>query len=525
MRGNIPSFCKMPYEASMISLFGKKKPDHPMADIKEAKKLLAELPSGDAFKCADELTHWLESVVTAEGFKPEYRAQLIQLLDETAQPYLRKLARDYMVSPRLAKFQEIRLWTTLHNYWQQAASAYVGCIDLYAAGGKGADALKGSMPLLLARALRALATQVKWMYVRYGPMDSSVWGVIAKVFAFAEQRKLAQSAATLYPGIPGDSTPEQEFLKAVMLSASSPDCLLPLEMELCERLVAHFCASFTLRLDLQPDIAYWIDLATSQAPLRLARPPQHAPTLRFFAAGRALKDLEDLTRTIKTTGSVPSQVNLGGNYPAEAVLDVLNHLALYWSPKPPERKHQRHRVKSRLNVTHGHEGVLAVLGNTVALDGAGTETWIVENVSAGGFGAGVPEIKGDWLKIGCLLGLQPEGGDNWVLGVICRLQRESPQKGSVGIQTIAKSAQLVQLSSGDGGEGATGVLLGDGSEAAGEARVLLRAGEFVPGQNLEYRKGDLTCLLMPQGVIDRGDEYEVVKFREMIRDTSSDGDE
>src|SRR5450759_2779122 len=86
----------------MISLFGSKKPDHPMAGIKEARKILEELPTNDAFKCADELTHWLESVVGAEGFKAEYRAQLIQLLDETAQTHLRKLARDYMVSPRLA---------------------------------------------------------------------------------------------------------------------------------------------------------------------------------------------------------------------------------------------------------------------------------------------------------------------------------------------------------------------------------------------------------------------------------------
>ncbi len=509
----------------MISLFGNKKPDHPMSGMKEAKKLLEELPTGDAFKCADELGNWLESVVNAEGFKPEYRAQLIQLLDETAQTHLRKLTRDYMVSPRLAKHQEIRLWTALHDYWKHAAAAYVSCIDLFAAGAKGADALKGSMPLLLTRALRALAAQMKWMYVRYGPMDASVWGVIAKVFAFAEQRKLAQSAVAVYPGIPGESTAEQEFLKAVMLSASSPDSLLPLEMELCERLIAHLCAAFTLRLDLQPDIAYWIDLATSQAPLRLARPPQHAPTLRFFAAGKALDDLEDLTRTVKASGAVPPQVNLGGSYPVETVMDVLNHLALYWSPKPPERKHQRHRVKSRLNVTYGYQGVLAVLGDAGAQEGAVTETWIVENVSAGGFGAGIPEIKGDWLKIGCLLGLQPEGGDNWVLGVIRRLQRDASHKGAVGIQTIAKSAQLVQLSTGAAAGAVTGILLSDGNDSPGEARLLLRAGSFAPGQNLEYRKGELTCLLMPQGVVNSGEEYEVVKFREMIRDTSGDGDE
>ncbi len=503
-----------------MSLFGSKKPDHPMVDIKEAKKILAELPSNDAYKCVDEVSHWLESAMAEQGFKPEYRAQLIQLLDETAQTHVRKLARDYMsASPRLAKFQEIRLWKAIYEYWRQAGIAYAACIDLYASGTKGADVLKASMPLLLVRALRALAAQVKWMYVRYGPMDQSVWGIIAKVYALAEARKLAQSAVTVYPGIPGDSTPEQEFLKAVMLSASSPDSLLPVEMELCERLIAHFSALFTLRLDLQPDIAYWIDLATSQAPLRLARPPQHAPTLRFFAAGKALADLEALINTVKTTGNVPSQVNLGGNYPAEAVLDVLNHLALYWSPKPPERKHQRHRVKSRLNVTHGFDGVAAVLGGASAEGPSDTESWIVENVSAGGFGASIPEVKGDWLKIGCLLGLQPEGGDNWVLGVIRRLQREFLLKGSVGIQTLARSARLVQLTASGSSASETGILVSDGG-TPGEARVLLRAGVFVAGQNMEYQKGELACLLLPQGVIDQSDEFELVRFREMIRDTS-----
>ena len=82
----------------MISLFGSRKPDHPMADIKEARKLLEELPAGDAFRCADELTHWLHSVMTEESFKAEYRAQLIQILDETAQTQLRKLATPHLPS-------------------------------------------------------------------------------------------------------------------------------------------------------------------------------------------------------------------------------------------------------------------------------------------------------------------------------------------------------------------------------------------------------------------------------------------
>ena len=120
------------------------------------------------------------------------------------------------------------------------------------------------------------------------------------------------------------------------------------------------------------------------------------------------------------------------------------------------------------------------------------------------------------------MGVQGEGGEKGVLGVVRRLQREIPQKGSVGIQTIARSARLVQLSVSGGAGGEAGILISDGSESPGEVRVLLRSGLFVPGQNMEYQKGEMTCLLMPQGVVESGEEYEVVKFREMIRDSSSD---
>ena len=496
----------------MIDLFGSKKPVHPMADLKDARKILEELPTDDPLQCAEELSRWLESVVAVEGFKPDYLAQLVQLLDETGQSYLHKIELEYLVSPRLGKAQEISLWKAIYKYWFNAALAYTRCVDLYGSRARGADALKDGMPLLLARALSALAAQVKWVYVRYGPVDPSVWGVIRGVpvpgYGFV----------TLYSDVPNETTPEQEFLRAVMLAASSPNCLLPLEMELCERLIGHFCAAFTLRRDVQPDNAYWIDLAGSQGPLRLERLPQPSPSLRFFAAGKALKELDNLIATVKTTGVVPSQVYLGGDYPVETVLEVLDHLTLYWSPKSHERKHERHRAKSRLNVTHGYDGVLAALGYTPHSDSSSTETWIVENVSAGGFGAGIPEIKGDWLKIGCLLGLQPEGGDNWVLGVIRRLNFEDQLKASVGIQTLAIAARPVQLRINGDADSKAGLLISDGSEAPGEVRVLLQADAFDFGQNLEYQKGETICPLVPQGVIERGEGYEVIKYREAARD-------
>jgi hypothetical protein len=508
----------------MMKLFGAGKSDHPMAGVKEARAILDAIPAGDPIKALEDLNHWLESVRAWEGFKPEHRAQIVQMVDEAAQGPLRKLQRDYLSSPRLSKFQENRLWAAIREWYRQSALAFAICIDAYATGQKGWEDLKQSMPLLTVRALRALAAQMKWQHIRYVPPDYSLWGFVAKIYALAENRKYAQSKVTAYAGFPGETSPEQEFLKTVMFAASSPDSLLPVEIELVERVIAHLAGSFRLTASSQPDTVYCFDLANQEPPVRAAHLPHRAPTLRFFAEGGAVKEIEKLVQAVKSSGAVPSSIALGGNYEPEVVLGVLNHLALYWSPQQPERKAPRHRVKSRLTVTYGFDGVLAALDPTgdVQFDASKVESWVVENVSAGGFGASVPQIKGEWLKIGCLLGLQPEGGSNWVVGVIRRFQRESAQQGAVGIQTLGRAALPVQvrLQSGKartGRDAETAILLNP-IDSAPEAQLLLRADVIVAGQNLEFERNGKAYLLLPTGDMERGEDYDLIRCRQMIRD-------
>ena len=505
----------------MLKLFGGK-PDHPMAVLKEAKSILHNLQNHDAVKAVEELSHWMESVRGVEGFKPDYRAQLLLLIDDTAQIYVRRLQREYLSSARLSRFQEQRLWAAIRDYWAQSALSFTSCLELYAAGGKGVDALKGSLPLLTVRALRCLAAEIKWQYIRYGPFEGTPWGRVAKVYAFAESNKIAAAKVTVHPGVaglPGESSPEKEFVKAVMLAAASPDCLLPVEIELAERLIAGFADSFKLALDQQPDIAYWIDLATDRAPLRLARPPQHAPTLRFFAAGGAAEEAEKAAKSIESGHMVPPNLNLGGSYEPDMVLDVLRHLLVYWSPKFPERRHPRHRVKSRLLVSPGYEGVMSELGSSLDFDKSRIESWIVEDVSAGGFGAIIPQFKGDWLKVGALVGLQPEGGNNWVIGIIRRLVRETAQQGNVGIQSLGRTSELIGLKIKDlPDEPQTALLLNPSLDAL-EAQVLVQPNTHEPGRSFEFEFGGKKVMLIGVKVEERGDDFELIRGKQMIQET------
>ena len=505
-----------------MKLFGGK-PDHPMAGLKEARTIIDAIPGGDPFKALDDLNHWMESVRVWQGFTPAHRTQLIQMVDDAAQMHLRKLQRDYLSAPRLSKFQENRMWTAIRESYRQSAIAFATCVDVLVTSQKGWEDLKPSMPLLTVRALRALAGQMKWQYVRYGLQDVALWGSIAKIYAFAESRRFADARVPAYAGTPGDTSAEQEFLKAVMLAVSSPDSLVPVEIELAERLIAHLVGSFKVVLKPQADTTYGIDLAATQPPVRLGRAPAPAPTLRFFSAGIAVAHVRQLIQIVKSTNAMPSSVNLGGNYEPGVILEVLDHLALNWSPQAPERKAPRHRVKSRVTITYGFDGVLSALdpGGEAMFDPEKIESWVVDNVSAGGFGALVPQIRGDWLKIGCLLGLQPEGGSNWIVGVVRRFQRDARQQGLVGIQTLGKAAhpapvRLVTAQIGVSLDSETAIFLGP-IDSSTESRLLLRSEVLLPGQNLQLERDGKVYLLLPTGT-EGGDDYDLIRCRTMIRD-------
>ena len=142
---------------------------------------------------------------------------------------------------------------------------------------------------------------------------------------------------------------------------------------------------------------------------------------------------------------------------------------------------------------------------------------IRDSVSAGGFGAVVPQLKGDWLRVGALLALQPEGGTNWVLGLVRRVNKVTGQQARVGIETLSKTPLLSRFAvAGVATVTEQGVLM-KGGEA--ETRIVLKSGAFTPGQNLEIAHGGRNHVYLPQAVAERGEDYEIARFRELVRES------
>jgi hypothetical protein len=498
----------------MLKLFGGGA-DHPMRNPKEARRILEALPAED-LKALEELAHWLESVSVAEGFKPAERAALVCAVDEAAAPRLRKVAREYCGTARPSRYQENRMWTQLHEYWKQAGLAFGRTLDGAAQAPKALEP-KG-LALAATRALRAASQQIKWQHMRYGPVDPAAWGILNKVYAYCEARGLADGKLALYP-TGGETSPKQEFLKALIFSASSPDSLLAAEVELIERVIAELAPSFLLGNAPAAGLLYWTDLGRAMAPQRIVKPPEASAGLRCFGPGNALAAVQAIIQRAEATRELPP--SLGPVTDAEAALDVLRHLAVLWSPEPPERKHARHMVKSRLTIAHGFAGVLQAVGEAGAsldFDQKAAESWVVENVSAGGFGAIVPQAKGDWLRVGALLAMQPDGGNNWLVGAIRRVSRISAQEARVGIESLSRAPKVVKFRVRGLGE-ETGLLLPSAVLGSGEVSIALRAGVYPPGQNLEASFEGREHVYLPQGGPERAEDYELIRFREMIRES------
>jgi hypothetical protein len=505
----------------ILNLFSSR-PEHPLGDAKELKRVIAELPLDNVFKAVDEVYGWLESLLTADGFRVDHLFDVVRQLDEAAQQHVRRLTRDYLHSPRMSKSEERRLWTICYNYWGEVASLYALCLERARLDpkDKGSEALKASLALASARLVAARATQLKWVEYRYGPVGEDLWRGVGQAYLAAEAAGYAQKQVQLYPAQPGQSSVVQHYLQVLVFYSSSMDSLMPLEIALADRLITHFLPGFVFSGDCHRDSVYWVDAASGMPPVRLARhPDQLSPTLRFFSPGSAPQALSELMRHVER-GEVPSDLNLGGDYPAKVLLPVLRHLAVYWAAEPPQREHLRHAVKTRIAVLQAFDDCFTVFAGDVARIGKErtAESWVVENVSLGGFGASVAEL-GDWLKIGALLAIQPEGGDNWVLGVVRRYNKDSDVQASVGIQTLSRNARSVDLRPRTSGFSATGaipgILLREAS-APGEVRVVMPPASFDVRESLEFSFENQDYLLTPIELEENGGNFEIGRYREHL---------
>jgi len=509
-----------------LTWIGGRKVDHPLADARHARDLVSTLPLGDPATALRQITEWLESLNQTEGLKINRRFETVDLLDGAANGPQKKLSHDYLFTPREQKYHENRLWNAAYGYWKELGDAYNLCISEYESGSSGTTAIRRSLPVIVARALRALTLQLKWELLRYGPVERRIWSEIARLYRLAEQAGMADSAIAIYPGEHELTTPQREFLKAVVLAASSPDGLPPLRLEIAERAVAHFAHGF--RLSTRPEgCTHCFDLALSKPPVRLVKGPNPTETLRFFAASEGLAELGQLAARISRSGVIPAEANFDGGHEKEAVTAVLNHLVQAWSDQPPTRSAERRQTAGCITVVPGLNEILDTLEPRSEDDldfscQPSTESWIVDNASDYGYGAIIPARKGSWIRIGALIGVKNETSEYWTIGLIRRIACDEYRQRRVGIQLLARIAipikiaripETTSLNFTDHEPQQAAVLLTAHPDHQEEIGVVLRNGALNGCDGLEMAVREKSYLLTPTRIIEGGEDFDWATFK------------
>lgn len=506
--------------SGVANLFAAK-PDHPLADPKEFRRILSELPIDNAFKALDEVAGWFESLQNAPDFPEDLLFDIVRQFEDAALPHVKRLSRDYLLAPRLSKSEENRMWSIVHGFWTLTSTHYERCLQRATAQNRDkiGDRLQAHLPLMSVRLIAALAAVMKWEQFRYRPSNGELWQRIGRAYLLAEASKYSDRALMRYPNAASTTSIAREYLKALVFHASSMESLLPVEIELAERLIAHFLPGFVFGPNSTEESVYWINPAKPEPPIRLARPPSPAPFLRFFHPGNALSDTEALLRELERGHDIPPAIDLGGQYQARTLLPVLRHLCGNWNKIPPQRKHERHHVKHRMSVLNGLVNAFVVFSSEFGArpPGLPIESWVVENVSQGGFGATISDIRSDWLKISALVALQPDGGDNWLLGIVRRYYRQSETEARAGIEVLSRTTCSIELkrhsvSSYAAVAGTPALWLKDGNEA-GEARVIMPPASFDLRESLEFTFEGQRYLLTPVALAEHTSDYELARYR------------
>jgi len=527
------------------------KPDHPMASLAEARALLADLPK-DPQKALADLTEWLASVSATPGFRVDVRAQVLGLLDETAQPFERTELALYLAKPPLRQGPGMAQWQSAYDFWSQLASAYGVCRREYQDGAKGAAAAKDLLPLIGAREIRALGQRMKLLAMRYQPLDEALWAALHEAYAFAESHGHVSHDVRAYPNESIGTSACAEFAKALMLDVADMQSLSVPKIELASRIIFRFAALFVLGAEHAAGTSFVTDLSAPKPPRRASADEPPAPTLRFFGMGAAAAKLEEMI-TQNEQGLLAEEHRLGKDFSSGEKITVLKRLLAYWGPNRPPRAQTRVKVSGELSVVHGYGTVCRYVTNIEASSmgevtddmvvrarkraGLGLaaeeaeeppELWLQQNASDLSVGAVVPPGAGRWVCVGSLCAIKTAGESRWWAGVVNRVRCDDKNRVGAAIEVLAKKPVAVWLralgrqeAKVSDWETASGsfayeylhaVMLTDHAKAHDRPVLLLVKNQFVPGQVYEMMVGDKSRHVLLKEFLEQGEDYDLGSF-------------
>lgn len=491
--------------------------------------LLADLPANDAHKFLAEIADWMEVLAVNTEFKMDHLFAIVRLLDDAAQPHAKKLTREFFTPHEINQFQENRLWTTLNNWSRATAVAYFSVFKRYFNNDKGSSTIKVQVHLLLAHTINAYIAQLKFICARYDAIEQSVWENLAQIYKCAELQKLLDTPVSAPSISTANTTVKNQLARLLSWYGCGLNAMSPLSIHISERIVAHDCAAITLEKFYTQGDFLSFDVDQPNAPKRMSDEATSVPSMCFVSLLGMQTKLEALIKTL-AKNVLPNELNLGSDYEAQLVCDVAQKL-LDFLKIPPTRQSPRRNIKINLAAISSFEAVVAQLTAGLNLGGNKPLQWELVDISANGFLTILPPQGFESLRIGSLLGIQPAGMANWGAAIVRHMSRDNTGQRHIGAEVLANQiacAPLMQSGNTGGGffeEGQLALWLYPKQESAiDEVQLFMHLDAYSDSRSLQTEVDEKSYLLIPIGLVEKGSDYDLAKFR-LIKQEGSHNDE
>lgn len=399
-------------------------------------------------------------------------------LDEQLSPAFRFVREHYVQNPRMPKPMEEAAWNAIHRYAETQIRVLLRLIQAE----RYEEQPPASRALLLVLVLRYVAVLAKWRYFRFEPLPSPHWLTAHQMQRLAEMADIEALPVTLYPNVaPEVSSCTDEYLQLLLLGTVSASGFGVRQLDMVDQWLHVWSKGIGLdRRFVAERHHYAVDLGKSEGAERIAEPLESS-SVRYIDSRELLQQVDAVRQALRN--GEPGRADMPDSIRLPGAQELLNQLYGYWTNTVAAKKRdtERKQVNKLLDVALGFKRVAALIKSdniaqqggpqTVDVDydemldmrlygfvsqrtrekqAAATrlsveaakedipfESWLVQNESAGGFGAVLPFTReGDDLRPGGLLAVRIDDDDNWHVALLRRVQLRENKQFYVGIQVL-----------------------------------------------------------------------------------------
>ncbi len=453
-------------------------PDHPLQDVDDAKKVLAEIAAGDPDKALADITNWGAGMNATDSFTPGRRARILLTLDEAARPLWRLKSENYLLpqgpgGPRAEG--DPNILRALFDSASEFAAGFEVVLNESANPDRSSRWVEQNHVLLHARNMRWLARRLALSHMLRLESVGAIWERTHRLYHLAEEYEVARIPLLVFAGDRVKSSVRQEYTHMLLLELASPAGMRARDIELAFRIARNVAGSVRLEAERSTEAPFAVVPSGDARPGLAQGMPRSEAAPLYIATLTGLTRLRDMLERDKDSEDAAPDTLYGEEYSVGQRRAVIKRLLEYWGADAPQRRSRRVPLASKARIVAGFDRVVEVLPALdksalspeeakrdlqLAIDDT-TRTLSraklraaqsigsarVIDASNGGLGIAIARSDAAWARLGAIVAIAIEPGNEWLVGVLRRVFAIDKEL-RLGIQVQAKAPRVLMLNTG-----------------------------------------------------------------------------